>query len=155
PLPAPALHLQEGRPGYDPRPRRKDCDRHLRQGDSDLRADPAEDLRLAPSGLVVCAQPRLAQYRPGEHYAEVGVHALPSVLEEHPGCNVLIVGTGCGGLCAAIQLSQGGESDVILLERANRVGGTWRDNHYPGCACDVPSMLYSLSFAQNADWSRV
>jgi cation diffusion facilitator CzcD-associated flavoprotein CzcO len=97
----------------------------------------------------------VAQYGPGEHNAEAGVHALSSSIEEHPVCNVLIVGTGFGGICAAIQLIQAGEEDVILLERADRVGGTWRDNHYPGCACDVPSMLYSLSFAQNADWSRV
>lgn len=80
---------------------------------------------------------------------------MSSRTEEHPDFKVLIVGTGFGGICAAIQLIQAGEADVVLLERADRVGGTWRDNHYPGCACDVPSMLYSLSFAQNADWSRV
>lgn len=65
-----------------------------------------------------------------------------------------IIGSGFGGLCAAIKLRAAGEDDFLIFERASSVGGTWRDNHYPGCACDVPSVLYSLSFEQNADWSR-
>ncbi len=67
---------------------------------------------------------------------------------------VAIVGTGFGGLGMAIQLQRAGEHDFVLLERAGDLGGTWRDNHYPGAACDVPSHLYSFSFAPNADWSR-
>jgi cation diffusion facilitator CzcD-associated flavoprotein CzcO len=67
---------------------------------------------------------------------------------------VLIVGTGFGGLGAAIQLARRGERDFLLLERAGNVGGTWRDNTYPGCACDVHSHLYAFSFAPNPDWSR-
>ena len=66
----------------------------------------------------------------------------------------LIIGSGFGGMCAAIKLDEEGKRDYVILERAGSVGGTWRDNHYPGCACDVTSVLYSLSFAQNADWSR-
>ncbi len=65
-----------------------------------------------------------------------------------------IIGTGFGGLCAAIKLMAQGERDFVLLERADSVGGTWRDNSYPGCACDVASILYSFSFEQNPDWSR-
>ena len=68
--------------------------------------------------------------------------------------HVVIVGTGFGGLGAAIRLRQAGVDDVVLLERADDVGGTWRDNTYPGCACDVQSHLYSFSFAPNPDWSR-
>ena len=60
--------------------------------------------------------------------------------------DILIIGTGFAGLCAAIQLKQAGFDDLVLLERADDVGGTWRDNHYPGCACDVQSHLYSFSF---------
>ncbi|RZK99326.1 MAG: NAD(P)/FAD-dependent oxidoreductase [Rubrivivax sp.] len=67
---------------------------------------------------------------------------------------VLIVGTGFSGLCMAIRLKQSGADDFIILERASDVGGTWRDNHYPGCACDVQSHLYSYSFEPNPDWSR-
>jgi cation diffusion facilitator CzcD-associated flavoprotein CzcO len=67
---------------------------------------------------------------------------------------VLIIGSGFAGVAAAIQLRQAGVTDVLLLERADTLGGTWRDNHYPGCACDVPSRLYSLSFAPNPDWSH-
>jgi cation diffusion facilitator CzcD-associated flavoprotein CzcO len=67
---------------------------------------------------------------------------------------VAIVGTGFSGLAAAVRLRQAGEDDVVLYERASDVGGTWRDNSYPGCACDVPSHLYSLSFAPNPGWSR-
>ena len=53
----------------------------------------------------------------------------------------------------AIRLKQEGEHDFVLLERASEIGGTWRDNTYPGCRCDVPSHLYSFSFAPNPNWS--
>ncbi len=66
----------------------------------------------------------------------------------------LIVGSGLGGLCAAIKLLEAGSRDFLLLEKADDVGGTWRDNTYPGCACDVQSHLYSFSFAGNPEWSR-
>jgi cation diffusion facilitator CzcD-associated flavoprotein CzcO len=66
---------------------------------------------------------------------------------------VLIVGTGFSGLGMAIRLKQAGV-DFIVLERADDLGGTWRDNHYPGCACDVQSHLYSYSFEPNPEWSR-
>ncbi len=70
-------------------------------------------------------------------------------------CEVLIAGTGFAGLCAAIKLKQAGETSFLLLEKADDYGGTWRDNIYPGCACDIPSHLYSLSFEPNTDWSRM
>src|SRR3954469_4482300 len=60
---------------------------------------------------------------------------------------VAIVGSGFSGLALAIELKRSGRDDFVILERANDVGGTWRDNSYPGCACDVPSHLYSFSFA--------
>jgi cation diffusion facilitator CzcD-associated flavoprotein CzcO len=65
----------------------------------------------------------------------------------------LIVGSGFAGLCAAIKLKERGRSFTIL-EKASGLGGTWRANHYPGCACDIPSHLYSFSFAPNPKWSR-
>jgi cation diffusion facilitator CzcD-associated flavoprotein CzcO len=68
--------------------------------------------------------------------------------------HVIIVGTGFSGLGMAIRLRRHGITDFVLLERAGEVGGTWRDNSYPGCACDVPSHLYSFSFALNPGWSR-
>ncbi|MBV8528334.1 MAG: NAD(P)/FAD-dependent oxidoreductase [Candidatus Dormibacteraeota bacterium] len=67
---------------------------------------------------------------------------------------VLIVGTGFAGLGTAIRLAQQGRRDFTIIERADDVGGTWRDNTYPGLICDVPSHLYSFSFAPNPDWSR-
>lgn len=67
---------------------------------------------------------------------------------------VAIVGSGFGGLGTAIRLRQEGMDDFVVLERAGEVGGTWRDNTYPGCACDVQSHLYSFSFAPNPGWSR-
>jgi cation diffusion facilitator CzcD-associated flavoprotein CzcO len=67
---------------------------------------------------------------------------------------IAIVGAGFGGLGAAIRLKQRGFDDFVVLERAARLGGTWRDNVYPGCACDVQSHLYSFSFAPNPDWTR-
>jgi cation diffusion facilitator CzcD-associated flavoprotein CzcO len=66
---------------------------------------------------------------------------------------IAIVGTGFSGLGMAIKLKEEGEDDFVLLERAPDIGGTWRDNTYPGCRCDVPSHLYSFSFAPNPDWS--
>ncbi|MEU3458624.1 NAD(P)/FAD-dependent oxidoreductase [Streptomyces sp. NPDC006733] len=67
---------------------------------------------------------------------------------------VAVIGSGFGGLGAAVRLRREGITDFVILERAASVGGTWRDNSYPGCACDVPSHLYSFSFAPNADWPR-
>jgi cation diffusion facilitator CzcD-associated flavoprotein CzcO len=67
---------------------------------------------------------------------------------------VAILGAGFGGLGMAIRLLQSGERDFVVLERADEVGGTWRDNSYPGCQCDVASNMYSYSFAPNPNWSR-
>ncbi|WP_410587933.1 flavin-containing monooxygenase [Amycolatopsis sp. lyj-23] len=67
---------------------------------------------------------------------------------------VVIVGTGFSGLGMAVQLRKEGREDFVILEKAHDVGGTWRDNSYPGCACDIPSHMYSFSFEQNPGWSR-
>ncbi|MFI9504555.1 flavin-containing monooxygenase [Nocardia sp. NPDC052566] len=69
--------------------------------------------------------------------------------------NVLIVGTGLAGLGMAVNLLAAGERDFVVLEKADGVGGTWRENTYPGCACDVMSMMYSYSFAPNTGWTRM
>jgi cation diffusion facilitator CzcD-associated flavoprotein CzcO len=71
-----------------------------------------------------------------------------------PHVHVAIVGSGFAGLGAAIRLRAAGERDLVIFERAGDIGGTWRDNRYPGCACDVPSHLYSFSFALNPGWRR-
>ncbi|MGH2598383.1 MAG: flavin-containing monooxygenase, partial [Dehalococcoidia bacterium] len=73
---------------------------------------------------------------------------------QHP-VSAVIVGAGFSGLALAIQLKQDGVDDFVVLEKAGDVGGTWRENTYPGCACDVQSHLYSYSFAQHPDWSRM
>jgi cation diffusion facilitator CzcD-associated flavoprotein CzcO len=67
----------------------------------------------------------------------------------------IIVGAGFSGLAMAIQLDRDGRDDYIILERSANLGGTWLDNSYPGCACDVPSILYSLTDEQNPRWSRL
>lgn len=69
--------------------------------------------------------------------------------------DVLIVGTGFAGLGMAMKLLDAGQSDFVILEKADSVGGTWRENTYPGCACDVASVMYSYSFAPNREWSRM
>lgn len=69
--------------------------------------------------------------------------------------HVLIVGSGFAGLCMGIRLLQQGHFAFTILEQADRLGGTWRDNVYPGCACDVQSHLYSFSFAPNPAWTRM
>ncbi len=67
---------------------------------------------------------------------------------------VLVVGAGFGGLGMAIRLDGAGERDFLVVDKGRDVGGTWRENTYPGAACDVPSQLYSFSFAPNPGWSR-
>jgi len=75
---------------------------------------------------------------------------------EREDVRVLVIGTGFAGIAMAVALREQGEDGqgVVLLERGEEVGGTWRDNTYPGAACDVPSQLYSLSFAPNPRWSH-
>ncbi|OBI86996.1 flavin-containing monooxygenase [Mycobacterium asiaticum] len=67
---------------------------------------------------------------------------------------VLVIGAGFGGLAAAYELSRDGLAEVTVLEKAHDIGGVWRENTYPGAACDVPSNLYSYSFARKTDWGR-
>ena len=69
--------------------------------------------------------------------------------------DVVVIGAGFSGLGATIKLVEAGVDDVVVLERADDVGGTWRDNTYPGAACDIPSVMYSFSFAPNPGWTRV
>jgi cation diffusion facilitator CzcD-associated flavoprotein CzcO len=68
---------------------------------------------------------------------------------------VAIIGSGFAGICMAIRLKLRGMDDFVVLEKDDDLGGTWRDNTYPGCACDVPSYLYSFSFEQNPRWTRM
>ncbi|UPK74732.1 NAD(P)/FAD-dependent oxidoreductase [Nocardioidaceae bacterium SCSIO 66511] len=68
--------------------------------------------------------------------------------------DVLIIGTGFSGLGMGIQLRKAGREDFIIVEKAGDVGGTWRDNTYPGCECDIPSHMYSFSYELNPEWSK-
>src|SRR5580693_4072458 len=67
----------------------------------------------------------------------------------------VVIGAGMAGVLSAIKLLEAGFEDVVVYEKADRLGGTWRENTYPGVACDVPSQLYSYSFALNPEWSHV
>jgi cation diffusion facilitator CzcD-associated flavoprotein CzcO len=69
--------------------------------------------------------------------------------------HITIIGSGVGGMCMAMQLLLNGRTNFTILEKADDIGGTWRDNEYPGCACDVPSHFYSFSFETRGNWSRV
>src|ERR1700747_2823994 len=71
---------------------------------------------------------------------------------KHP--RIAIIGSGFGGLCMAIRLRQAGIDSFTIFEKADRLGGTWRDNTYPGAACDSPSFVYCFSFELKTDWSR-
>ena len=71
-----------------------------------------------------------------------------------PDVQIAIIGAGFAGLGTAIRLKMSGRTSFVIYERADEVGGTWRENTYPGCACDVPSHLYSFSFAPNPNWSK-
>ncbi|HEX5776044.1 MAG TPA: NAD(P)/FAD-dependent oxidoreductase [Caulobacteraceae bacterium] len=72
-----------------------------------------------------------------------------------PDVDVLIVGAGFSGLGLAVRLKTAGRERFLIIEKGDDVGGTWRDNTYPGCACDIPSHLYSLSFEPKSDWTRL
>src|SRR5665213_1929528 len=71
------------------------------------------------------------------------------------GLRVVIVGAGFGGIAAAIELRRHGFDSITILEAGPEIGGTWFYNRYPGAACDVPSHLYSFSYAQRSDWTRL
>ncbi len=75
-------------------------------------------------------------------------------MQERTDFPIAIIGAGFAGIGAAIQLIKAGIHSFTIFERADEIGGTWRDNNYPGCACDVQSHVYSLSFEQNPNWSR-
>ena len=68
---------------------------------------------------------------------------------------VAVVGAGMSGLCVAIALLRSGITDVTIYEKADEVGGTWRDNTYPGLVCDIPSRIYQYTFARNPNWSHL
>ncbi|MFN7944607.1 MAG: NAD(P)/FAD-dependent oxidoreductase [Blastocatellia bacterium] len=74
-------------------------------------------------------------------------------MPDHP--NAAVIGAGLGGLCAGIKLKEAGFDDFVILEKGAKVGGTWRDNTYPGCACDTPVAVYQFSFAPSMKWSHL
>jgi cation diffusion facilitator CzcD-associated flavoprotein CzcO len=69
--------------------------------------------------------------------------------------DVLIIGAGFAGICMGIKLREAGMDSFLIIEKSADIGGTWWDNRYPGCACDIPSHLYSFSFEPSADWTRM
>jgi cation diffusion facilitator CzcD-associated flavoprotein CzcO len=79
----------------------------------------------------------------------------PGPADTNLAVDVLIVGGGFSGLCMAIKLRDAGMNSFLLLEKSEEIGGTWWENRYPGCACDIPSHLYSFSFELSPDWSRM
>src|SRR5687767_11855919 len=81
--------------------------------------------------------------------------APASTASPQPDHEVVIVGTGFSGIGAAIKLKEAGIEDFVVFDKAEEVAGTWRENTYPGCACDVPSHMYSFSFEQNPDWTQM
>ena len=86
-----------------------------------------------------------AKQRQTKEQKQDGMHVYDSI----------VIGAGISGIAAAYKMLKAGYHDFIVLEKASRVGGTWRDNTYPGCGCDVPSALYSFSFAPSHRWSHL
>jgi cation diffusion facilitator CzcD-associated flavoprotein CzcO len=84
----------------------------------------------------------------------VSVHTSERKAPDGSHSRIVVIGAGFGGIGLAIKFQEAGVEDFTILERADELGGTWRDNTYPGCACDVASHLYSYSFAPNPDWSH-
>ena len=81
--------------------------------------------------------------------------ASPSANSAVTHVDVLIVGAGFSGLCMGIKLLEAGMNSFLIIEKSQDIGGTWWDNRYPGCACDIPSHLYSFSFAPSTEWTRM
>ncbi|WP_060818803.1 flavin-containing monooxygenase [Caballeronia sordidicola] len=79
----------------------------------------------------------------------------PTSASEPERIDIAVIGSGFAGICMAIQLKQSGMNDFFVAEQAASLGGTWRDNDYPGCACDVQAHVYSFSFAPHPDWTRL
>ena len=69
--------------------------------------------------------------------------------------DLLIVGAGFSGICMGIRLLEAGMKSFLVIEKSDDLGGTWYENRYPGCACDVPAHLYSFSFERNPGWTRM
>src|SRR5579875_1856814 len=86
----------------------------------------------------------------------LSVSAGPQV-EDSQRCDipVLIIGAGFGGIAAAVELDRRSLSDYLIVEKWDGPGGTWRANRYPGVAVDIPSPIYSLSYEQRSDWTRL
>ncbi len=110
--------------------------------------DPDALAALAPSDR----ERLLATGRTHDHLSE-SVRFVRASQDAEP-LGVAIIGGGFAGIAMAIRLLEEGRRDVAILEKASALGGTWRDNTYPGCACDIPSRLYSYSFAADSSWSR-
>jgi cation diffusion facilitator CzcD-associated flavoprotein CzcO len=85
----------------------------------------------------------------------VALSAASVLAETRLDADTIVVGAGFGGLGLALQMLRAGQKSFLVLERASEAGGTWRDNVYPGCACDIPAMLYSFSFSTHVEWTRL
>src|SRR6266581_9667407 len=106
-------------------------------------------------GMEWAAGRRIARERERRREREI-VHGQGLWLGYCPDMpGIVIVGAGFGGIGMGIALKKAGYHDFVILDKARDLGGTWRDNQYPGCACDVPSPLYSYSFELNPDWSHL
>jgi cation diffusion facilitator CzcD-associated flavoprotein CzcO len=81
--------------------------------------------------------------------------AAPHSNASETSVDVLIIGAGFSGLCMGIKLLEAGMNSFLIIEKSAEIGGTWWDNRYPGCACDIPSHLYSFSFEPSTDWTRM
>src|SRR5215831_19016613 len=118
------------------------------------RETPFTGLRdFSASGAEVSLRHRIGTTLPERTKAQEETMLERSTPKTQP-LTAVIVGTGFGGIGMAIKLRQAGITDFVMLEKSGQIGGTWRDNTYPGAACDVPSPLYSFSFEQDFDWPR-
>src|SRR5687767_13727098 len=94
---------------------------------------------------------RWSQASPTSHWHP---SQIPIVSEIVITTDAIVIGTGFSGMGAAMKLRDAGRDDFIVLEKAHDIGGTWRDNTYPGCECDIPSHMYSFSYELNTEWSK-
>src|SRR5690606_9717112 len=96
----------------------------------------------------------MPEVKEGRPIMTVAEHEAETVAAKPVHTRALIIGSGFSGLGMGIELQRRGV-DFLILEKADEIGGTWRDNTYPGCACDIPSHMYSFSFEPKPDWTHM
>ncbi|MFW2078983.1 flavin-containing monooxygenase [Acinetobacter sp. ULE_I010] len=123
------------------------------QVDEPVKAEVKVEPKVKPKTAVKATQK--AETKVATQIVKPAVEKAADTKKQVPVHDTIVIGAGISGIAAAYKMDQAGYHDYVVLEKASRVGGTWRDNNYPGCGCDVPSAVYSFSFSPSHKWSHL